>query len=276
MLEPNSKASYISSPPPYSERDLTQNETGKYESTSDLVIGIDFGTTFTGVAYAHTAGVFGNAKHLTTEDMRKAAERIHVVRTWPSQSNYYAEKTPSIISYNTDPPNWGARVRPGDKPQVAYFKLGLQEGLQNHYNAQTPSNHLSGLSSYLSDNNWRHPDLPTKTSVDYVTDYLKCIYDHISHQVLPARYGPQFLMNQQISYVLTVPAIWSDKAKDFTRKAAIVAGIPEKKLAIISEPEAAALYCATLCNQSDLCKGDKFLVCDAGGGTVVWLSSVYL
>jgi len=77
------------------------------------------------------------------------------------------------------------------------------------------------------------------------------------------------LQNQQISYVITVPAIWSDKAKDLTRQAAIAAGILGKKLTLITEPEAAALFCASLCQEVDLQEGDRFLICDAGGGTVV-------
>lgn len=37
----------------------------------------------------------------------------------------------------------------------------------------------------------------------------------------------------------------------------------------ITEPEAAALYRATLCNETCLRERDRFLVCDASGGTVV-------
>ena len=69
--------------------------------------------------------------------------------------------------------------------------------------------------------------------------------------------------------MVTVPAIWTDKAKDLTRKAALAAGIPDNRLKLITEPEAAALYCATICVEVGLKVGDRFLVCDAGGGTVV-------
>ena len=72
-----------------------------------------------------------------------------------------------------------------------------------------------------------------------------------------------------MSYIVTVPAIWSDGAKALTRQAAIRAGIPEAGLTLITEPEAAALFCATTCVEADLDAGDRFLVCDAGGGTVV-------
>jgi molecular chaperone DnaK (HSP70) len=83
-----------------------------------------------------------------------------------------------------------------------------------------------------------------------------------------------YLENQRTSYVITVPAIWSDDAKNLTRLAATRAGIPGDKLNLITEPEAAALYCATMCEELDLRQGDRFLVCDAGGGTVVNGNSV--
>ncbi|KAH3788754.1 hypothetical protein DPMN_166902 [Dreissena polymorpha] len=59
------------------------------------------------------------------------------------------------------------------------------------------------------------------------------------------------MSNQQVSglnlediyWVLTVPAIWNDSAKQFMRLAAQEAGIPCEKLSIALEPEAASIYC---------------------------------
>jgi hypothetical protein len=76
-------------------------------------------------------------------------------------------------------------------------------------------------------------------------------------------------LDLKLAYVITVPAIWKDSAKDLTRQAAVSAGIPRDNLELITEPEAAALYCATMCTEVNLSDGDCFLVCDAGGGTVV-------
>lgn len=260
-------------PPKYTDRPTTQpaNGSAAFESSSDLVIGIDFGTTYTGVAYAHTAGIFHTAT--TTADMRRAAERVSVIKSWPSQSNQYAEKTPSILAYNTNPPAWGANVKPKDEPQVAHFKLGLQENVGKHYLTKAASNTSSVLGGFLTDHNWRHPGLPEKKAIDYTADYLTQICQYVLNETLPSRFGPQFLQNQQISYVITVPAIWSDKAKELTRQAAIAAGISRRKLMLITEPEAAALFCATLCKEVDLREGDRFLICDAGGGTVVCFAS---
>lgn len=58
------------------------------------------------------------------------------------------------------------------------------------------------------------------------------------------------------------------------RQAALKAGLisaydPLDRLVLISEPEAAALYCEeTMSDRVQFKQGDRILVCDAGGGTV--------
>lgn len=238
-------------------------------SSSDLIIGIDFGTTFTGVAYAHAAGV---GPVTTTAEMRRAADKVSVIKKWPNRSGSYTEKTPSVIAYHKAPPAWGGYVKPTDEPQVAHFKLGLQENIARHYQqhmGQT-ARAKSVLGGYLVDHNWKHPQLPHKNAVDFAGDYLTGVVQYVTTEALPNHFGERFLRNQKMSYVITVPAIWSDKAKEQTRQAAIAAGITAYDLTLITEPEAAALYCATLCDEVDLGQGDRFMVCDAGGGTVVW------
>ncbi|CAG2184710.1 unnamed protein product [Mytilus edulis] len=51
--------------------------------------------------------------------------------------------------------------------------------------------------------------------------------------------------DKKIKWVLTVPAIWSDQAKQFMRMSAKEAGISDSFLTLAYEPEAAALYCGT-------------------------------
>ena len=243
-----------------------------FESHADLVIGIDFGTTFSGVAYAITTkitpGVFSRA------DRKKIADNVVVIKSWPNGTSL--EKIPTLLSYKSNPGanasnvTWGAKVKPLDNPRIAYFKLGLEQGVEEHYRSRRGSTgKLQPLGGYLNDYNWHHPLLPEKKAVDYASDYLTAVCDHIMKESLIKHFGKEFLKNQQISYVLTVPAIWSDKAKDLTKQAAYRAGIQRRNLVLITEPEAAALYCATLCKEVDLDVGDRFLICDAGGGTVV-------
>ncbi|KAF8950495.1 Heat shock 70 kDa protein 12A, partial [Entomortierella lignicola] len=76
-----------------------------------------------------------------------------------------------------------------------------------------------------------------------------------------------------IQYCLSVPAMWNDNAKAMMRQAALQAGMitpldPPHRLLLISEPEAAALYCEKKCDQFQIGHGQRFMICDAGGGTV--------
>jgi len=71
---------------------------------SDLIIGIDFGTTFTGVAYAHAAGM----GPVTSEaDMQRASEKVSVVRTWPSRVNTSKRLPPSLRTTKRRPSGEG-------------------------------------------------------------------------------------------------------------------------------------------------------------------------
>ncbi|XP_060603557.1 heat shock 70 kDa protein 12B-like [Ruditapes philippinarum] len=82
----------------------------------------------------------------------------------------------------------------------------------------------------------------------------------------------------EIHLVLTVPAIWSDSAKQFMREAAEKAGICKEQLTIALEPEAASLYCRHVhihkpgelgnVSMDKLPMGTKYIVVDAGGGTI--------
>ena len=72
---------------------------------------------------------------------------------------------------------------------------------------------------------------------------------------------------------ITVPAVWSDVAQAKTRICAERAGMGEgSSLHIVSEPEAAAIYALDVMDPHNLKKGDTFVLCDAGGGTVDLIS----
>uniref|UniRef100_A0AAU0MV74 Heat shock protein family A member 12 variant X13 n=1 Tax=Urechis unicinctus TaxID=6432 RepID=A0AAU0MV74_UREUN len=86
---------------------------------------------------------------------------------------------------------------------------------------------------------------------------------------------------QLIRWVITVPAIWTDSAKQFMKEAAVKAGLVDNidsgKLLIALEPEAASICCQQLpladfemsgANSSTLAVGSQYLVLDAGGGTL--------
>ncbi|KAI8090649.1 hypothetical protein BDF21DRAFT_333175 [Thamnidium elegans] len=124
-------------------------------------------------------------------------------------------------------------------------------------------------------------------AIDIISDYLRKFHDHVIKKII----GPEIKQNLlrglfsrqktkedfNIRYVLTVPAMWSASAKETMAQASIEAGIIKKnelhKLRIITEPEAAALFCDKGYSKfiRDPAKPEResnFVVCDAGGGTV--------
>ncbi|XP_052779786.1 heat shock 70 kDa protein 12A-like [Mya arenaria] len=82
------------------------------------------------------------------------------------------------------------------------------------------------------------------------------------------------VLQKEIHWVLTVPAIWDNAAKQFMREAAEEAGIKLDMLSIVLEPEAASLFCRHLPVDprstllESLRAGKQYLVLDAGGETV--------
>jgi molecular chaperone DnaK (HSP70) len=239
-------------------------------SQDEFIVAIDFGTTYTGVAFAY--GLTKDAAGDTGLDPEQLRDKITVLKSWPGVVGSYNDKVPTILAYNPDGQvvAWGGRVTSSHVIAISHFKLGLQDGVMQHYAFRVmPEAERQALERVLATNPWAHPSLPYKQPHDYVEDFLKEIRKYLLEVALPKNYGDAFLTNLSIRYVLTVPAIWSDKAMDLTRRSAVKAGIPESRLTMITEPEAAALYCSTLCREVDLKPGDYFLVCDAGGGTVV-------
>ena len=109
-----------------------------------------------------------------------------------------------------------------------------------------------------------------KTAQTVVAEYLTELFKHAKERLVK-RYGEYFVKTTRIEVVLTVPAMWSDAAKDATLNAAKQAGMgPNIKM--ISEPEAAAVYTVQSIQPNHLRVGDNLIVCDAGGGTVDLIS----
>ncbi len=119
------------------------------------------------------------------------------------------------------------------------------------------------------------PDYPGKSAVDIVADYLKEVRKSFMVH-LNKQYGPVLMSTLRKELIVTVPAVWSERAKDLTLKAVGEAGFEAHSIAMITEPEAAAVY--TLkgmtegVSKDDVKIGDFFVMCDAGGGTVDLIS----
>ncbi|XP_052684791.1 heat shock 70 kDa protein 12A-like [Crassostrea angulata] len=143
---------------------------------------------------------------------------------------------------------------------------------------QTGSDHLfSKLERDMEIDDIDGKKMPFMTIIAHAIRYLK---EHLLRQLYDKNIL-EAVTADGIFWVLTVPAIWTDSAKQFTREAAKEAGIHDDQLMLAYEPEAAALYCRLLPidrfesggeHQELVLKtferGKKFMVIDLGGGTV--------
>ncbi|KAM4054870.1 actin-like ATPase domain-containing protein [Hirsutella rhossiliensis] len=219
-----------------------------------IVIGLDFGTTHSGMAWA-PGGSYSTP-----------------VSGWPARlgANSDKEKAPSALVYrsNSRPPFWGYSIPPDETP-IKWFKLLLLDDDDLPQNFRR-SEHLRRAKMQIQQNN-RHP-------VEVIGDYLREMWKHGFRNIEDCL-GKRLVSASRLELVVTLPAIWPLYARQRMREAVQLAGILDDRkagetiLSFISEPEAAAL--ATMEDFSDMVefkKNDRFVVCDAGGGTVDLIS----
>lgn len=212
-----------------------------------LIVGVDFGTTFSGVAAVYTS---------TPDD-------IEIIKTWPGGNGITSDKVPTEIAYDfpaNSPPGteptakWGFQFKP-EESRLRCIKLFLDRSQKLPFYV-SPLDTAAQLKRF------------NKNVVDAVSDYLTQIYIH-TMDTLTRRYGESFMASTKVEFVLTCPAVWSDAAKNTTLQAAERAGMGSRsEIQMISEPEAAAVYTLKAIQPNHLNVGDNFIVCDAGGGTV--------
>ncbi|CZT11384.1 related to hsp70 protein [Rhynchosporium agropyri] len=213
-----------------------------YHSREQIVVALDFGTTYSGIAYA-----FANVPK----------PEVISIMDWPGLEGFAQPKVPTIICYNNDDNSdftWGAQKHKNDVVQGVKLLLDPHQTRPLYLPESTAKADLKRLG---------------KPAVEVAADYMGAIFKHAMKKIetsIPSEY----LQVCQKQFVLTVPAVWSDKAKDTTLKAAKRAGI--HPVALIKEPEAAAMYTLHMLQDKALNVGDAFVICDAGGGTVDLIS----
>eukprot|EP01099_Mayorella_cantabrigiensis_P004903 TRINITY_DN3777_c0_g1_i2.p1 TRINITY_DN3777_c0_g1~~TRINITY_DN3777_c0_g1_i2.p1 ORF type:complete len:609 (+),score=118.11 TRINITY_DN3777_c0_g1_i2:108-1934(+) len=82
------------------------------------------------------------------------------------------------------------------------------------------------------------------------------------------------ISREDVNWVITIPAIWTDQARIFMREACLNARFLGKtedpftsQVGLCLEPEAATLFCFSVFTRFDSMKDKNFLVIDLGGGT---------
>lgn len=213
-----------------------------------------------------------------------------VITDWTTSkaSNADQEKVPSAISYDEKGKveHWGYEAIELGHSECTFrwFKIMLETGSRpgNTEEQKYIENTRQSINALLERTN--------KTPEDVTADFLRALWEHAREYIRKRVDNTSWEKTTVV--VLTVPAVWSDLAKQKTLNSAKKAGLGDCN--ILSEPEAAAL--STLKDRSDgqvlevttrssfsLLQtpvtdrsradlqqvGDAFVVCDAGGGTVV-------
>ncbi|EME38937.1 hypothetical protein DOTSEDRAFT_83580 [Dothistroma septosporum NZE10] len=277
-------------PPPYSKAAPLKPAKAGGIDVHKIIIGVDFGTTYTGSS-------IGTRPHVSAGSPVKARTRrawtrctafeigtstvpplsarhssLISSRPGPKGDADYSWKTPSRVAYGSendgDSNTWGFEVVPKMK-SYAWFKLLLDPEQATKYD--DPSLNSSEGQGVLA--------RPTyKSAVELCADYL-CEIAAFAHKYFVKRLSAEVLAATPLEFYFTVPAVWSDKAKSDTlraaQKAAKLAKLKlhrDSQLFLIREPEAAAiatLSSLTLGGSTQQIKaGDSILICDCGGGTV--------
>ena len=85
------------------------------------------------------------------------------------------------------------------------------------------------------------PAYPGKETGDIVGDYLSKVRE-TAYAEMTRRYGDAMFNSMRRELVVTVPAVWSERAKDQTMKAVVKASWAATKVSMVTEPEAAMIY----------------------------------
>lgn len=115
-------------------------------------------------------------------------------------------------------------------------------------------------------------------AVDVFAAVIKYFKEHLLKYFKDRNDDKEYFDNNDIHWVITVPAIWDLKAKQFMKDAAAKAGISGDQLTLALEPEAASLYCRKVPVSVETTKdggkaiaamqnGSQYIVFDQGGGT---------
>ncbi|CAG8550558.1 13090_t:CDS:2 [Acaulospora morrowiae] len=212
-----------------------------------VVVAIDFGTTYSGFAYAHKS----NPGEIIVQDY------------WKDFSGYF--KTPTVIKYDdsyTMVESWGL-------PALAKKPISRRQPLQ------PSSKPIELFKLHLLGRSLRDKDKPTlPDGLDYkrvIKDYLEKLRFDVEKNV--KNHWSTLDFYKQVAIVMTVPAEFNDNAISIMRECAFEAGLIREKdsenLTFTTEPEAAAIhYISSLEREYHLNPGDSFMVVDCGGGTV--------
>ncbi|XP_063447154.1 heat shock 70 kDa protein 12A-like [Mytilus trossulus] len=231
--------------------------------TKILVVAVDFGSSGAGYAFSFAYQYKNNPLDICTS-------------LWNNGNGPVQAKVPAVLLFDPDKKFHSFGFEAEDKYEELmnankagqwYFLKGFKMQLYSAVNAGEDIR----IDFELLDVGGK--SISAKAVFSAAIGFLK---DHFIQQMHWRKLGT---VEDDIFWVVSVPAIWNDSAKQFMRESAEKVGIQGEKFSMVYEPEAASIYArllpvdklvgnngAVLLEAFD--PGRKFIVVDAGGGTV--------
>ncbi|KAI4281717.1 MAG: hypothetical protein L6R35_005580 [Caloplaca aegaea] len=213
----------------------------------DLIVGVDFGMTATGVSYAN---------------LSIGSETVKWIQKWPGRSQANENKVPTILVYpnqQPDPSSWGflsetaSEQNAADKEYKDWFKTYLDPLRLREKQAEDPV----------------HTPCSIEEVERWYEDYHRLLYKHIEFKLSSELSGAPW-QSAYVQFLFSVPTTWAPQVVERYRTIVKKAGFAQctnHALSIgLTEAEAAAVH-TSLEAPGIFRERDILLVCDAGGGT---------
>ena len=229
---------------------------------SPLVIGIDFGMTCTGVAYAWNESM----------DVKLIED------DWPGSEGITQKKIPSIVVYKAGLEKGEGKCskRSPTNPHANAWKFSSwgfraqEESERNDPQKRALTFWKLFLDEEIVKAAYKNRGSPSFTQEDVATwyeDFFRGLYGHIEAHFVDTR--PK-LWESEVQFVFSVPTTWEEHTIDRFKKCFAKAGFGQKSshTALVTLTEAQAAAVCTANEQNDeFEKGQYILICDSGGGT---------
>lgn len=227
-----------------------------------VVAAIDFGTHGSGYAWALVADLRTNP-----------AGSVHVPRRWEGSSVNYPKNLSAlvvdgdgkVVEWGYEALNhWTGAAGTSDLTYLHGFKMALRGG------GETLA--AGGIADAA--------ELTPRQAAAHTTEYLRLLREAALEDIP--------VIEQDVRWCVTIPAIWDHYEEELMWRAAVAAGFPDDRdrMVLGREPEVAAIYCkvkgahvltgpgasagrGASPTPIDLVRpGGRFVVVDAGGGTI--------
>ncbi|XP_062609413.1 heat shock 70 kDa protein 12B-like, partial [Saccostrea cucullata] len=219
-----------------------------------FVVALDFGTTYSGYAFS------------SRDQFRRNPLDIHSNQDWVAGgTSLISLKTPTSLLIDKD----GNFVAFGYKAEDRFYSEIAKDQRGNFMmfrRFKMKLHNKRGISDNLYVEDVTGKGYPAK---HVFTLSIKALVHHFKENIKKKILNIE-LSEKDLRWVLTVPAIWGDAAKEYMRQCAIKAGIPDKMLRIALEPEAASIYCQFLPIERNpegfgmTKEGTKYMIVDIG------------